>query len=245
MRWRLCRPLATGASGRRRVDHLVLARRADRLVLGRPDPHRATTPRHMVDQFGLPCDGRAPVPDPKRRPRRQLLATGAVVVRGELAQLPPRRPNLRPPRRTARTDRPVRPTDLAVRAVRLGTERTLADTAKTRRQPSDLLAARHASNGPRQHADAPPLNSTTRAGQLRSCHHECARRSPAADPPVLGVCPTWRTGTREAERVPGGHRVPRMPDQVGEGLDLMPTSAKRRRRTRSTTRRGVQPGGPC
>ena len=108
-------PAAGGARRRarpaagRRPGHLVLAGRADRVLLGRPGPHRAAAPRHLVDQLGLPRVRRAPVRDARRRQGDQLLAAGDPVVRRELAQPAPRRPDLRPPRRAARPDRHLRP----------------------------------------------------------------------------------------------------------------------------------------
>ena len=53
--------LAARPGADRRPGHLVLAGRADRVLLGRPGPHRAAAPRHLVDQLGLPRLRRAPV----------------------------------------------------------------------------------------------------------------------------------------------------------------------------------------
>src|SRR4029453_10281309 len=44
---------ARTAAARRTPDD-VLARRADRLLLGDPGPHRPPAPRHLVDQLDLP-----------------------------------------------------------------------------------------------------------------------------------------------------------------------------------------------
>ena len=97
-----------------RAADLVLAGRADRVLLGQAGPDRAAAPRHLVDQLGLPRVRRATVRHPQRRPGRQLLAAGDHLLRRELAQLAPRRPDLRPPRCPAGADRPVRPADLVL-----------------------------------------------------------------------------------------------------------------------------------
>ena len=93
--------VSLAAAGRaRRPDHLVLDRRAVRLLLGQPGPHRPAAPRDLVDQLDLPRDRRAPV----RRPGQvgELLAAGDPVLRRVLAQLAPRRPVDGPARRAAR-----------------------------------------------------------------------------------------------------------------------------------------------
>ena len=82
----------------------VLARRADRLLLGQPGPRRAAAPRHLVDQLDLPR---------VRQRGRSRSATGRAtsglagdpVVRRVLAQPAPRRPDVRPARRAAGPDR--------------------------------------------------------------------------------------------------------------------------------------------
>lgn len=63
---------------------------------------------------------------------RELLAAGHRVLRRVVAQLPPRRPDLRPSRRAARPARHLRPTDLVVRETRLGLECALAGAKSPR-----------------------------------------------------------------------------------------------------------------
>jgi stearoyl-CoA desaturase (delta-9 desaturase) len=60
---------------------LVLAGRADGILLGEPGPRRAAAPHHVVDQLDLPCVRGTAVRHPGRRPRRELLATGGDLVR--------------------------------------------------------------------------------------------------------------------------------------------------------------------
>ena len=76
---------------------MVLAGRADRVLLGLAGPDRPAAPRHLVDQLDLPRHRRAPVPQP--RPVRQRLVAGHPVDGRVLAQPAPRRPDLRPARR--------------------------------------------------------------------------------------------------------------------------------------------------
>ena len=87
-----------------------------------PGPHRAAAPRHLVDQLDLPRVRRTAFRHPGHRPGRQLLAVGDHLDGRELAQLAPRRPDLRPPRRDARSGRSLRPADLAAREGRLGND---------------------------------------------------------------------------------------------------------------------------
>ena len=75
----------------------------------------------LVGELRLPRGRQAPLHQP--RPRHQLLAPGDHLLRRELAQLPPRRPHLRPPRRPPRPDRPLRPPHLDLRAPPLGPRR--------------------------------------------------------------------------------------------------------------------------
>ena len=46
--------LAAAPAAARRADDLVVAGRADRVLLGRPGPGRPAAPRHLVDQLDLP-----------------------------------------------------------------------------------------------------------------------------------------------------------------------------------------------
>ncbi len=62
--------------------------------------------------------GDAPVRQPRQG--RQLLAAGHPVHGRVVAQLPPRRPDLRPPRRAARPDRHLRPGHLDLREASAG-----------------------------------------------------------------------------------------------------------------------------
>ncbi|GAA3169687.1 hypothetical protein GCM10020001_114950 [Nonomuraea salmonea] len=100
---------------------------------------RAAPPRHLVDQLRLPRLRRAAAEDPCRGPGGELLATGDPVVRRELAQRSPRRPHLRPPRRTARPDRHLRPADQVAGEAGLGGRRTLADPCPSGRAPPRAL----------------------------------------------------------------------------------------------------------
>ena len=103
--------------------------RADRVLLGQPRPHRAAAPRHLVDQLDLPRVRQRRSP-PAGRPAANFWPLAIISFGRELAQLPPRRPDLRPPRCAARAARPVRPADPLVRAGRLGLRRPLAVPAR-------------------------------------------------------------------------------------------------------------------
>src|SRR6478609_8636451 len=59
--WGLTKGLFHAPVGRRRAGHLVLAGRADRVLLGRSGPRRPAAPRHVVHQLDLPRVRRAPV----------------------------------------------------------------------------------------------------------------------------------------------------------------------------------------
>ena len=108
--------VSLAAAGRaRRPDDLVLAGRADRVLLGQPGPHRPAAPRHLVDQLDLPRHRRAAVREP--RPVRQRLVAGRAVDGRVLAQPAPRRPDLRPHGVLRGPDRLQRPGDLALRGV--------------------------------------------------------------------------------------------------------------------------------
>ena len=76
--------------------------------------------------------GQRPFATRGRRPGGQLLAAGDHFLRRELAQLAPRRPDLRPPRCAAGPARYLRPDHLVVREGRLGPRRTLAAAATIR-----------------------------------------------------------------------------------------------------------------
>ncbi|CAA9248912.1 MAG: Fatty acid desaturase; Delta-9 fatty acid desaturase, partial [uncultured Corynebacteriales bacterium] len=130
-------PRPPGAA--RRTDHDVLGRRAERVLLGQPGPHRPAAPRHLVDQLDLPRDRRAPV----RRPGQvgQLLAAGDHQLRRVLAQLPPRRPVDGPARRAARPARHLRPGHLGLREARLGPGRPVAHPGAHRVPPGELRPA--------------------------------------------------------------------------------------------------------
>src|SRR5690606_3282466 len=82
-------------------------------------------PRHVVDQLGVPHDRRAAVQGAGQV--GELLAAGDPVARRVLAQPAPRRPDVRAARRQAWADRHLGADDLAVREVRLGLRRALAD----------------------------------------------------------------------------------------------------------------------
>ena len=89
---------------------MVLAGRADRVLLGLPGPGRPAAPRHLVDQLDLPHHRR-----PAVRVARQVgerLVAGDPVHGRVLAQPAPRRPDLRAARRAARTGRHLGAGDL-------------------------------------------------------------------------------------------------------------------------------------
>src|SRR5213078_1868242 len=114
------RGVAARPRGARWAAELVLAGCAERVLLGKPGTGGAAAPRHLVDQLDLSCLRPASLPDTHRRPGRELLAPGRHLLRRELAQLAPRRPDLRPPRCPARPTRPERPADLVAGEGRLG-----------------------------------------------------------------------------------------------------------------------------
>src|SRR5690606_16025138 len=114
-----------GARRARRPDHLVLVGCADRVLLGRAGAYLRAAPRHVVDQLGVPHDRRAAVQGAGQV--GELLAAGDPVARRVLAQPAPRRPDVRAARRQAWADRHLGADDLAVREVRLGLRRALAD----------------------------------------------------------------------------------------------------------------------
>ncbi len=132
---------------------LVLGRRADRVLLGRPGPGRAAAPRDLVGQLDLPHDRRAAVRRP--RPVGQLLAAGAAELRRVLAQPAPRRSDLRPARGAARAARHLRPGDLAVREVRLGHQGPLAVQPAAGPHPGDRRRDGSLSRSRRTAAAAP------------------------------------------------------------------------------------------
>src|SRR5262249_6292174 len=88
-------------------------------------PDQLPAPHHLVGELGLPRDRRAAVRVPGQV--GELLAAGDHQLRRELAQLPPRRPDLRPARRAEGPARRLRPADRAVRVGRLGGRRPVAD----------------------------------------------------------------------------------------------------------------------
>ena len=94
---------------------LVLAGRADRVLLGRARPDRLL--HHVTWSINSICHVSASARSRRRRQVRQLLAAGDPVVRRVLAQPAPRRPDLRPARRAARPDRHQRPAHLDLREV--------------------------------------------------------------------------------------------------------------------------------
>ena len=97
-------------AGARRPADLVVAGRADRVLLGRPGADRPAAPRHLVDQLDLPRHRRAAVRDPRQV--RQRLVAGDPVDGRVLAQPAPRRPDLRPARRAAGPDRHPAPASI-------------------------------------------------------------------------------------------------------------------------------------
>ncbi len=96
------------------------------VLLGRPGPGLAAAPRDLVDQLDLPRRRRAPVRAAQGRQGRELLAARDPVVRRELAQPAPRRPDLCTPRRRQGPDRHLRSYHLGFRKARLGARRALA-----------------------------------------------------------------------------------------------------------------------
>src|SRR5262249_4781510 len=113
-----------GRPGRRR-DH-VLVWRGYCLLLGIPGADRPPAPRDVVDQLHLPRVRRSPVRDPWRRPGLELLAAGHPLDGRELAQLPPRRPNMRAAWGHAWPARSIRAPHLVLREGRMALRRTVA-----------------------------------------------------------------------------------------------------------------------
>ena len=95
------------------------------VLLGHARPGRAATPRHVVDQLDLPCRRPAAVREP-RQVRQRVVARFAVDGR-VLAQPPPCRPDLRPPRRPQGPDRRQRTDHLGVGEAGVGVGRPLAE----------------------------------------------------------------------------------------------------------------------
>ena len=126
--------LAPAAHRRPVVD--VLARRGDSVLLGHPGTDRVPAPHHLVDQLDLPHLRHSRLRSPGQIQERLL--AGDPVLRRVLAQPPPRRPDLRPPRRPQRPDRHRRPDNLASRKAPLGLRRPVA-----RRNQADQQANPH------------------------------------------------------------------------------------------------------
>ncbi len=94
--WLWLARLAGRAGSDRLRDRRHLAGRGDGAALGRRDPHLPAPPRDVLDQLDLPLLGAAQLPLVGREPQR--LAVEPDLVRGVVAQQPPRLPDLGVPR---------------------------------------------------------------------------------------------------------------------------------------------------
>ena len=167
----------------------------------------------------------------RRDQLRQRVVAGDPVVRRVLAQPPPRRPDLRPPRRAQGPDRHQRPDHLDLREARLGLRRALAEA------PSGSPPAGRPERPVRM--PARPSAASMRQTQLmphraddRWCREHVRRTVGLPEPPSRAACALPVPDDRQA---PARATARRRPDTVRrDGL----------RRHLASRRSRPRPGSP-